>query len=251
MRPVFYVHEQKLIEDLLQEFRNKRMHFAVVVDEFGGTSGIVTLEDIMEEIIGDIHDEFDDEISGNKKIDDFNYIFEGRTMINDVCKVLHLPTETFDKVRGDSDSLAGLLLEIAGEFPQVNEEVTCNNFTFIPLVIECLYFLLVIVYFFYNKIQNDLNTSIYFQPVFWISVGFLIYFSGNFFLFLFSRSMINDPEFRIQYTIIYDSVTIIKNIFICTAIIVHAKNDDQLGNSNKNINIDLDTAYPLIKNTNL
>ncbi len=136
MRPVFYVHEQKLIEDLLQEFRNKRMHFAVVVDEFGGTSGIVTLEDIMEEIIGDIHDEFDDEISGNKKIDDFNYIFEGKTMINDVCKALHLPVETFDKVRGDSDSLAGLVLEIAGEFPQVNEEIVSNNFIFIPLEIN-------------------------------------------------------------------------------------------------------------------
>ncbi len=136
IRPVFYVHEQKLIEDLLQEFRNKRMHFAVVVDEFGGTSGIVTLEDIMEEIIGDIHDEFDDEISGNKKIDDFNYIFEGKTMINDVCKVLRLPIETFDKVRGDSDSLAGLVLEIAGEFPQINEEVLCDDFTFIPMEIN-------------------------------------------------------------------------------------------------------------------
>ena len=136
MRPVFYVHEQKLIEDLLQEFRNKRMHFAVVVDEFGGTSGIVTLEDIMEEIIGDIHDEFDDEISGNKKIDDYTYIFEGKTMINDVCKALNLPVETFDKVRGDSDSLAGLVLEIAGEFPQVNEEVICDNFIFTPLEIN-------------------------------------------------------------------------------------------------------------------
>ena len=136
MRPVFYVHEQKLIEDLLQEFRNKRMHFAVVVDEFGGTSGIVTLEDIMEEIIGDIHDEFDDEISGNKKIDDFTYIFEGKTMINDVCKALHFPIEIFDKVRGDSDSLAGLVLEIAGEFPQINEEVVCDNFTFVPMEIN-------------------------------------------------------------------------------------------------------------------
>ena len=136
MRPVFYVHEQKLIEDLLQEFRTKRMHFAVVVDEFGGTSGIVTLEDIMEEIIGDIHDEFDDEISGNKKIDDYNYIFEGKTMINDVCKSLHLPTETFDKVRGDSDSLAGLVLEIAGEFPEINEEVVSGSFTFVPLEIN-------------------------------------------------------------------------------------------------------------------
>jgi putative hemolysin len=136
IRGVFYVHEQKLIEDLLQDFRNKRMHFAVVVDEFGGTSGIVTLEDIMEEIIGDIQDEFDDESSANKKLDEYTYIFEGKTMINDVCKALNLPIETFDKVRGDSDSLAGLVLEIAGEFPQVNEEVLCNGFVFVPLEIN-------------------------------------------------------------------------------------------------------------------
>ena len=136
MRQPYFVHEQKLIEDLLQEFRNRRMHFAVVVDEFGGTSGIVTLEDVMEEIIGDIKDEFDDEESSNKKIDDFNYIFEGKTMINDVCKAMGLPADTFDKVRGDADSLAGLVLEIAGEFPQVNEEVVSGDFTFLPLDIN-------------------------------------------------------------------------------------------------------------------
>jgi putative hemolysin len=136
MRPVFYVHEQKLIEDLLQDFRNKRIHFAVVVDEFGGTSGIVTLEDVMEEIIGDIQDEFDDEQSANKKLDNFNYIFEGKTMINDVCKAVHIPVDTFDKIRGDSDSLAGLVLEIAGEFPQINENIVAGDFTFIPLVIN-------------------------------------------------------------------------------------------------------------------
>ncbi len=136
MRPAYFVHEQKLIEDLLQEFRNKRIHFAVVVDEFGGTSGIVTLEDIMEEIIGDIRDEFDDEESANRKIDDYNYIFEGKTMINDVCKVMGLPPDTFEAVRGDSDSLAGLVLEIAGEFPQVNAEVVSGDFTFIPLEIN-------------------------------------------------------------------------------------------------------------------
>ncbi|MEO8765066.1 MAG: gliding motility-associated protein GldE [Ginsengibacter sp.] len=136
MRPVFYVHEQKLIEDLLQDFRNKRIHFAVVVDEFGGTSGIVTLEDIMEEIIGDIQDEFDDEQSVNKKLDDFNYIFEGKTMINDVCKALRIPVNTFDKIRGDSDSLAGLVLEIAGQFPQVNEPVVSGNYSLVPLVIN-------------------------------------------------------------------------------------------------------------------
>lgn len=131
-----FVHEQKLIEDLLQEFRTKRNHFAIVVDEFGGTSGIVTLEDIMEEIIGDIKDEFDDEESGNKKIDDHNYIFEGKTMINDVCKAMNIPVDSFDAVRGDSDSLAGLVLEIAGEFPQVNETLKEGDYTFIPLEIN-------------------------------------------------------------------------------------------------------------------
>jgi putative hemolysin len=136
MRQPYFVHEQKLIEDLLQEFRNRRMHFAVVVDEFGGTSGIVTLEDVMEEIIGDIKDEFDDEESSNKKIDDFNYIFEGKTMINDVCKAMNLPADTFDTVRGDSDSLAGLVLEIAGKFPIVNEDVVAGDFTFVPLEIN-------------------------------------------------------------------------------------------------------------------
>ena len=136
MRPVFYVHEQKLIEDLLQDFRNKRIHMAVVVDEFGGTSGIITLEDIMEEIIGDIQDEFDDEQSVNKKIDDFNYIFEGKMMINDLCKVLKLPLHTFDKIRGESDSLAGLILEIAKEFPKVNDHFETNNYIFTVLEIN-------------------------------------------------------------------------------------------------------------------
>ena len=136
MRPVFYVHEQKLIEDLLQDFRNKRIHMAVVVDEFGGTSGIITLEDIMEEIIGDIQDEFDDEQSGNKKIDDYNYIFEGKTMINDLCRVLKIPTHTFDLLRGESDSLAGLILEIAGEFPAIDQQFETNNYVFTVLEIN-------------------------------------------------------------------------------------------------------------------
>ncbi len=136
MRQVFYVHEQKLIEDLLQDFRNKRIHMAVVVDEFGGTSGIITLEDIMEEIIGDIQDEFDDEQSVNKKIDDFNYVFEGKTMINDVCKILKIPLHTFDMLRGESDSLAGLILEIAKEFPKVNDHFETNNYIFTVLEIN-------------------------------------------------------------------------------------------------------------------
>jgi gliding motility-associated protein GldE len=136
IRPSFFVHEQKQIEDLLQEFRNRRLHFAVVVDEFGGTSGIVTLEDIMEEIIGDIQDEFDEEESAFTKIDDYTYIFEGKTMISDVCKAMFLPGDIFEKVRGDSDSLAGLVLEIAGEFPQEQEAVVSGDFTFISLAIN-------------------------------------------------------------------------------------------------------------------
>ena len=135
-RPAYFVHEQKLIEELLQEFRTKRIHFAIVVDEFGGTSGIVTLEDIMEEITGEIKDEFDDEESGNKKIDDFTYIFEGKLMINDACKAMGLNADVFDAVRGESDSVAGLVLEIAGEFPQVNEELKSGEFSFFPLEIN-------------------------------------------------------------------------------------------------------------------
>lgn len=136
MHEVFYVHQQKMIEDLLQDFRNKRIHMAVVVDEFGGTSGIITLEDIMEEIIGDIQDEFDDEQSGNKKIDDYNYIFEGRTMINDFCRILNIPGHTFDLLRGESDSLAGLILELAGEFPKVNAQYETNNYVFTVIEIN-------------------------------------------------------------------------------------------------------------------
>ena len=136
MRTPYFVHEQKLIEDLLKEFQEKRIHFAVVVDEFGGTSGIVTLEDILEEIIGEIKDEFDDEESGNKKVDEHTYIFEGRTMINDVCKILNLPLDAFDKVRGDSDSLAGMLLELAGDFPKVNEVIESGDFAFTILEVD-------------------------------------------------------------------------------------------------------------------
>lgn len=136
LRAPFFVHEQKYIEDLLKEFQNKRIHFAVVVDEFGGTSGIVTLEDIIEEVIGDIKDEFDDEESGNKKIDDNTFILEGGTMINDVASIMNLPSDTFDAIKGESDSLAGLILEVAGEIPKVNDSVKEGNFEFNILEVE-------------------------------------------------------------------------------------------------------------------
>ncbi len=136
MRPPYFVHEQKFIEDLLKEFQLKRIHFAVVVDEFGGTSGIVTLEDILEEVIGEIKDEFDEEETGYKKLDENNYIFEGRTMINDVCKIMDLQTDTFDAVKGESDSLAGLVLELAGEIPMPAKVLNSGDFEFTVLEVE-------------------------------------------------------------------------------------------------------------------
>jgi putative hemolysin len=133
MRQPYFVPESKLIEDLLKDFQSKRTHFAIVVDEFGGTSGIVTMEDIMEEVIGEIRDEFDEEETGNRKLDDNNYIFEGKTMIHDICKMMQLPMDTFDKVKGESESAGGLVLELAGEFPQVNAEIICGDFVFTVL----------------------------------------------------------------------------------------------------------------------
>ena len=130
MRQPFFVPEPKLIEDLLKEFQQKRIHFAVVVDEFGGTSGIVTMEDILEEVIGDIKDEFDDEESDNYKLDDNNYIFEGKIMIHDMCRIMKLPMSTFNNVKGESESLAGLLLELAGELPTVDWVIPCGDFEF-------------------------------------------------------------------------------------------------------------------------
>ncbi len=136
IRPAYFVHEGKFIEDLLKEFQQKRIHFAVVVDEFGGTSGIVTLEDIMEEIIGDIKDEFDEDDLHFKKIDDNNFIFEGKTLINDVARMIGLPSDEFEDVRGESDSLAGLILEISGKFPAVNETISYKHYDFTVLNID-------------------------------------------------------------------------------------------------------------------
>lgn len=136
VRPPFFVHEQKHIEDLLKEFQTRHIHFAVVVDEFGGTSGIVTLEDILEEIIGDIRDEFDEEETGIKKIDENTWIFEGRTMIHDACKMMNLQEDTFDQVKGDSDSMAGLMLELVGEIPKVNDTATIGDFDFVALEVD-------------------------------------------------------------------------------------------------------------------
>ncbi|CAL1520905.1 hypothetical protein MMC2321_04695 [Chitinophaga sp. MM2321] len=133
MRQPFFVHGHKLIEDLLAEFQSRRMHFAVVVDEFGGTSGIVTLEDIMEEVIGDIKDEFDEEEFNYNKLDNFTYVFEGKTMLNDVCRIINISPDTFETVKGESDSLGGLILELAGKFPEENSVINYNNYDFTVL----------------------------------------------------------------------------------------------------------------------
>lgn len=128
---IYYVPETKKIDALLKELQEQRQHMAIVVDEYGGTSGIVTLEDVMEEVIGEIHDEFDTEREVDfQKIDDFNYIFEGKTMLNDVCRIIGVDTETFDKVRGESDSMAGLLLEMIGIIPKKGREITFEDFRF-------------------------------------------------------------------------------------------------------------------------
>lgn len=136
VRPAFFIHEQMLVEDLLKEFQSKRIHFAIVVDEFGGTDGIITMEDILEEIVGEIRDEYDDEDPINIRIDDFNYIFEGKMMINQALKIMRLPAKEFDQMRGDSETVAGLVLEIAGEIPKQNQVFKINGFTFTVLEVS-------------------------------------------------------------------------------------------------------------------
>ena len=133
IRSAFFIHEQMLVEDLLKEFQSKRTHFAIVVDEFGGTDGIITLEDILEEIVGEIRDEYDDEESVNVRLDEFNYIFEGKIMINEACKIMNLPSRVFDPVRGESETIAGLVLELAGEIPKMNQVLVAHDFSFTVL----------------------------------------------------------------------------------------------------------------------
>jgi len=138
LRPAFFIPENKKINDLLQEFQEKKIHLAIVVDEYGGTSGIVTLEDIIEEIIGEITDEFDtpeDEI-GYRKINANTYIFEAKTSINDFCKITGFDDSIFDEIKGDSDALAGIILELLGEIPDKGTVVTFRNFEFIILTVD-------------------------------------------------------------------------------------------------------------------
>jgi len=130
IRPSFYVPGNKKIDDLLSDFRHEKVHLAVVVDEYGGTLGIITLEDVLEEIVGDITDEFDDEDITYTKIDDHNYVFEGKTHLVDIYKVLKIDGDDFEKSRGEADTLAGFLLEISGRLMQKSEKITFENYLF-------------------------------------------------------------------------------------------------------------------------
>lgn len=130
IRPPYFVPETKKIDDLLRDFQKNKVHIAIVVDEFGGTSGIITLEDILEEIVGEINDEYDEEEKNYTRINANTYIFEGKTLLSDLYKILNLDDETFEEVEGDADSLAGLLLEIKGDFPELHERIDYKNFTF-------------------------------------------------------------------------------------------------------------------------
>ncbi|MES2560860.1 MAG: gliding motility-associated protein GldE [Bacteroidota bacterium] len=131
IRKPYFVPESKKIDDLLKEFQSKRVHLAIVVDEFGGTSGIVTMEDILEEIFGEINDEFDEEETIDSRIDDNTFVFEAKTLINDMCKVMEVETDTFDEIRNEADTVGGMLLEISGDLPDQGEEITIAGFTFV------------------------------------------------------------------------------------------------------------------------
>lgn len=136
IRPPYFVPETKKIDDLLREFQENKVHMAIVVDEFGGTSGIVTMEDILEEIVGEINDEYDDEEKYFTKLNYNTYIFEGKTLMLDFCKTLGADDEELAEVEGDADTLAGLLLELKGDFPSIHEKIDYKNYTFEILKIE-------------------------------------------------------------------------------------------------------------------
>ena len=132
LKPVFYVPENKKLDDLLKEFQQKKIHLAVVVDEYGGTSGVITLEDVIEEIVGDISDEFDDDELIYSKLDDFTFVFDAKINLKDFYKVIHLEEEEiFEKAKGESESIAGFVLEIAQAFPKVGQIIQFEGYQFV------------------------------------------------------------------------------------------------------------------------
>lgn len=136
IRPPYFVPETKKIDDLLREFQENKVHIAIVVDEFGGTSGIVTLEDILEEIVGEINDEYDEDVKNYVRINSNTFVFEGKTLLSDFYRVVKVSDDVFEDVEGDADTIAGLLLEIKGDFPKQHEKIDYQNFTFEILDME-------------------------------------------------------------------------------------------------------------------
>ncbi len=136
IRPAYFVPETKKIDDLLREFQDNKVHIAIVVDEFGGTSGIVTLEDILEEIVGEINDEYDEDEHIYSKLNFNTYVFAGKTLLSDFCKILNINDDEFSEVEGEADTLAGLLLEIKGDFLSVHEVIDYKNYTFEILSVD-------------------------------------------------------------------------------------------------------------------
>ena len=136
LRKGLFVPETKRLDSLLKDFQSKRVHMAVVVDEYGGTSGVITLEDLIEEIIGEINDEFDEVNQNYQKVDDRNFVFEGKTSLHDLCKALNVDASVFDEVRGESESLGGLILELHGALPVVEEQITHDHFVFTILAVD-------------------------------------------------------------------------------------------------------------------
>jgi len=130
IRAGYFIPENKMIDLLLKDFQAKRVHMAIVVDEYGGTSGLITLEDIIEEIVGEISDEFDENQTKYKKLSENSYVFEGRTSLNDFCKITGQESKVFDEIKGESESLGGLILEINNKLPHIGDTIKINNFIF-------------------------------------------------------------------------------------------------------------------------
>jgi hypothetical protein len=136
MRPPHFVPETKRLDDMMKDFKENKVHIAIVVDEFGGTSGLITLEDILEEIVGEINDEYDEEDTTYSKLNYNTYVFDGKTLLSDVTRILEVDDDYFSEIEGDADSLAGLLLEIKGDFPTMHERIEYRNFMFEILKVD-------------------------------------------------------------------------------------------------------------------
>ncbi len=136
LRPGFFVPETKNIDTLLKDFQEKRVHMAIVADEYGGTSGLITLEDVIEEIVGEINDEFDEDEINFNKLNDNTFVFEGKTSLHDFCKIIEVDPVIFEKVKGESESLGGLLLEINQKLPTAGEQIAFQNFVFTVVAVD-------------------------------------------------------------------------------------------------------------------